>query len=73
MEDDTVRTRPEAIEGRIKPALGAVDAEYLSAFRHKPAGHSQADTAGNPRYERDLALESSNAHHLLPLRYLWHS
>jgi hypothetical protein len=73
MEDDTVRARPEAIKGRIKPALGAVDAEYLSAFRHEPAGHRQTDAACGPRDERDLALESSNAHQLLPLRYLWHS
>ena len=45
MEADTVRTRPEAVEGRVKPALGTVDAEYLSAFRHEPAGHRQTDAA----------------------------
>jgi hypothetical protein len=63
----------EAVEGRVKPALGTVDAEYLGTFRHKPAGHRQTDAACNPRDERNLALESSLAHRLLPLRYLWHS
>ena len=73
MEGDAVRSRPKAIEGRIKPTQGAVDAEDLGTLRHEPAGHRQPDATTDPGDQRDFALESSTGHDALPMRFLWQS